>query len=522
MKPHLFLCLLAFLVSTASSAQDITSDLLLSISFENELVNAGNSGTTLSSSQTLQYQEGPSAIAGKALDVSTGGTSIATGYAEDISTRTAACWLKSTDILGAGRNGAGQNVAFAQDNASLNAGLLAMSTANSVVTCMPHGNNGIRIPAVLDTWQHFTLSHGNNTVKTYLNGGLILQDTSNEYGSTVAPNSELLIASGRRGTEQFFKGAIDEFKFYQRELTPCDVATLYFSTAPDTSGSHLASYKLNGNALESSRRAQSGIMNGTIPTTDRFGYAQKAIQFNGSSDFIKLPITVDEKSRTVSLWVRPSQSSLQLTGLIQTFMTQDDVALEHGILRGDFFNGKMRLLAGGTTSMAEIEVDADVWYHVALVLDQTISRYYLNGELVSVQEKDDDASSIDPNPAIILGSGRSAGNQFFRGDLDDVKIYDRALTDCEISELSSFVSSNETTVESEGIRIFPNPASNSVTVTVDSDTKADQYRVLSISGKTILAGKFSEQISLSSLPTGLYILQIESESQVWFNKIIKS
>jgi hypothetical protein len=72
-------------------------------------------------------------------------------------------------------------------------------------------------------------------------------------------------------------------------------------------------------------------------------------------------------------------------------------------------------------------------------------------------------------------------------------------------------------IEKDNFSIYPNPASNYITVTMGSEMSAYKIRILSIDGKVLLdknsKGNSTEQINISTLKKGMYILQADFNQQ---------
>ena len=100
---------------------------------------------------------------------------------------------------------------------------------------------------------------------------------------------------------------------------------------------------------------------------------------------------------------------------------------------------RFRLKAGGATSTlvaSSGDIKLGTWSHIAAVYDGRMMRLYMNGKEIGATEK---AGEIDVDPKVAVWIGDNppvAGSRPFRGRMDDVRIYRRALTSAEISALS--------------------------------------------------------------------------------------
>jgi hypothetical protein len=98
-----------------------------------------------------------------------------------------------------------------------------------------------------------------------------------------------------------------------------------------------------------------------------------------------------------------------------------------------------RFLKGGVEVTSSAIANTSNWEHVVWVVDSS-SRpsLYINGRLrFSGPSSNTIASLVDSQPTFIGADQRPAGtaSSLFRGQIDDVRLYDRALTAAEIAEL---------------------------------------------------------------------------------------
>lgn len=201
----------------------------------------------------------------------------------------------------------------------------------------------------------------------------------------------------------------------------------------------LASYPFNGNADDITGNGNNGTaFNGVSLTTDRFGASNAAFEFDGIDDYINTFSTFDYPERTLSLWIQPYSiigAGGSGTVLIHVAITQDDNALNYGILRVHVDNGILTLFSGGIQGTYSQSISANNWVHLVLVRNGTINQYYVDGVLVGNTVADGGGSTFNPVDDFIIGAGRSTTNQFYQGKIDDILIYERALNECEVAEL---------------------------------------------------------------------------------------
>lgn len=72
------------------------------------------------------------------------------------------------------------------------------------------------------------------------------------------------------------------------------------------------------------------------------------------------------------------------------------------------------------------------------------------------------------------------------------------------------------------IRIYPNPTSDYITLDIENNTEATKIMILDISGRIVLQSEFKNEISLFSLPKGIYIVKVFNNQELMFiDKVIK-
>jgi hypothetical protein len=142
-----------------------------------------------------------------------------------------------------------------------------------------------------------------------------------------------------------------------------------------------------------------------------------AVSFNGSG-WIDVPLG-DLASMSVSLWIKtPSPSG--------TYRVFDRGTLSP-LLR--FTGGDLQFIAGLFFNTNKITFQADKWYHVVVTGDATGHKIYVNGVL--------NVSTPTPYPVFTNSAPLMIGANIdrFVGQMDDFRVYNRAVTDQEVTDL---------------------------------------------------------------------------------------
>ncbi len=154
---------------------------------------------------------------------------------------------------------------------------------------------------------------------------------------------------------------------------------------------------------------------------------EQALGFpGGSNTYTDQGDTNDQTgSFTLSAWINPDDTSI----VGQRIIAKDNGSQGWAVSLGDGGTGQIRFFTRETSPIATDTgnvISADSWHHVAAVFDtsEDIKTIYVNG----VQEARDTGVTGDP---VNNGSNLHFGKEF-DGSIDEVRIYNKALTENEI------------------------------------------------------------------------------------------
>ena len=181
-------------------------------------------------------------------------------------------------------------------------------------------------------------------------------------------------------------------------------------------------------ATDSSGRGSNGTLNGaTRSTTGRFG---RALSFDGVNDWVTVadaaPLDLTT-GMTLEAWVNPSRP----TGW-RTVILKEQVG---GLAYAMYANTDTNRPSGHAFTTTEFETRGtatlalNAWSHVAVTYDGTNLRLYVNGTQVSSRAVS--GSLVNSGQALRFG-GNGIWNEWFMGLLDEIRVYNRALTAPEV------------------------------------------------------------------------------------------
>jgi hypothetical protein len=211
----------------------------------------------------------------------------------------------------------------------------------------------------------------------------------------------------------------------------------------------VAWYPFNGNAKDESGNGNNGTVFGATLVPDRFGNANSGYNFNGVSNYIEVPDTAPlnpPKSISISVWIKTTavQGNAGILGKWNNFggivgVGREQYVLQasdadHGVNFGIRTSGYATVFANEPT----IKYNNGNWNHLVGIWDGSNIFLYENNVLISEMQCTGTMRSIGQG----LEIGRYAGGQptcatnyYYIGNIDDVAIWNRALTRQEVSVL---------------------------------------------------------------------------------------
>lgn len=195
-------------------------------------------------------------------------------------------------------------------------------------------------------------------------------------------------------------------------------------------------------ARDDSGNSHSGSPNSGVSfTTGRVG---RAAQFNGTSGNIQIPTfnVIPADRRTISLWVRQDTIQRKTQDIISHHSNPSDVdCLIRSTADGKYdflwtIGGRAYDGSGGTIldDVGLVEPTAGQWVHLAVTYDGATIRFYSNGNVVRLLPASGNIATSGL-PYRIGGYAFDATNPF-RGYLDEIRIYNRALSAADIQALA--------------------------------------------------------------------------------------
>lgn len=227
-------------------------------------------------------------------------------------------------------------------------------------------------------------------------------------------------------------------------------------------------WPFNGNANDESGNGNNGTLNGAALAIDRFGSSNSAYNFNGNS-IISVNSTQSlslQNQFTISLWVVRNNpnfmgfiSKQRAPGLGSYHISGDASITEVGINNDPGGCAGCNIGAGGAS------LTYNLWHNYIGLWDGVRLKFYDNGNLIQdvIGILDNGNTLFDAN--FPLEFGRYFTSNYLDGKLDDIGIWNRALTQQEITALYNAVNCTNNTAITPQVNALPTGSTAAFTAT---------------------------------------------------------
>jgi len=193
----------------------------------------------------------------------------------------------------------------------------------------------------------------------------------------------------------------------------------------------VAYYPFNGNANDESGNGNDGVVHGATLTVDRFGNASNAYEFDGVNDFIQSYNSLNDITNniSISIWIKKEdlwEDEYQKIILTGTSASNYGVNISQGPNDYPFYFQINDNSVQVKTNYPAI----NSWVHIVGVYDGTQIKLYIDKGFIGADSYTLNVDILNP-----LRIGWGYGVEFFNGKIDDIRIYNRALTETEIQQL---------------------------------------------------------------------------------------
>ncbi len=290
----------------------------------------------------------------------------------------------------------------------------------------------------------------------------------------------------------------------------------------------LVHYPLNGNAIEPNNRCNNGSVNGALPTTDQNMHPNSALEFDGVDDYVEISDCLNihlDSQFTISTCVYPKGfytgpcqanyilgkgSDNEVGHYSLTYQDDDGECATVGQywFFGFAVNFSGKRLAVNISAIADT-IKLNKWYHIVGVYDGVKLKLYIDGVLKGLSQDSHSDTLTNNSKNLLLGRMSNPNFPYYlNGKIDEVKIFNRPLSDVEIQNLKTTSMQNVNQKMENSFQLFPNPVKD--VVKLDGDYKhLVKYVIYQQYGSQIVSGLLNNnEINVEKLSPGIYYIRI--------------
>jgi hypothetical protein len=304
-------------------------------------------------------------------------------------------------------------------------------------------------PLAADAWTHVAITYDGSTARLYVNGTLVAEVP---VTGALDQDGGALTIGGNTAWGEFFSGPIDEVRIYNRALdatqiqadlnTPVGASGPIPTPSPTPTPTNppnpvpglVAAYSMNEGSgttvSDSSGQNHTGAATDTTWTTD--GKYGKALSFNGATSMVTVthtPALRLANALTLSAWVKPDNLANWRTVVMKNLAAGGGAPYGLYASDGSVPAGWLTTSGGPLSAKGSTALPNSTWSNVALTYDGSTATVYVNGAKAGELAVTGDTS--DDGGALTIG-GNTIWNEFFSGQIDEVRVYNRALTGAEL------------------------------------------------------------------------------------------
>lgn len=337
-------------------------------------------------------------------------------------------------------------------------------------------------------------------------------------------------------------------------------------------------WPFNGNAQDESGNGNNGTVSGPLLTTDRFGNANQAYTFDGVNDFIQITglTSFNQLSGlTMSLWFKTD--NYHNGGLIDRMDNNSGhrVSIRNSNMAPDYDRkvwGQADGYQNGPRAISNTIYALNTWLNITVCYSDSV-KIYFNGNLESVTDINWTTANLNN---LMFGRSLPDVPEYFTGQIDDICIWNRILSNCEIMDLyystlgslNTYSNSTQSTIDSytwpvngqtytqsgaytavipnaagcdstitlnltlsySGMdedetayfRVYPNPNDGTLFIQIKNEMFNEKFVVMDVYGRIVFEDKLiqsNNELDISQLASGNYFIKVQNSPVI--SQIIK-
>ena len=295
---------------------------------------------------------------------------------------------------------------------------------------------GVSVPVTVGAWMHVAATYDPPTSK------LVVYRNGQPYGTNTVAGVNLQgipLVLGAANGEDRFKGALDEVRVWRTTRTAAQIAAGYTQRLTGTETGLVAYYPIDeASGAATTSQASGGLvaaLTGNPVRTVRGGLpapaltvSEPALQFDGASSQLNLPaFPLANSSFSLEFWARRAEIDRNDYAMGQGSTGQTDRALHVGFRPESRFT--FAFYADDLNSPVYTDTD---WHHWACTFDSGTKAQKIYRDGVEVASRTANANFQGTGP-LVLGIAPGIAGSWFKGAIDDVRVWSTARTASQIA-----------------------------------------------------------------------------------------
>jgi hypothetical protein len=354
---------------------------------------------------------------------------------------TVSWWYKTADNT----QGGVQSVMIGEDAWNSVGAEFGLKNSNFYIGIGPTTpDNTVAAPAE-NAWHHVVVTRdAANKVDLYVDNGA----PTRLFGDVAQTETFTLTRLGGDGLAitDLFSGLLDDVRVYDRAISAAEVNDLYTQGAePPNLINHWDLDENSGLTAADSAGTKNGALQPATPSTGwqpAGGHHAGALQFDGAEDYVTTSIGGYSAPYTMSMWINLAENPAGTKTLAQggrTGSCETKPRIQITANRALYVKTGGGCSAGNQKTTPDYILTVGAWHHLALVAQVVGWDLYLDGARIDYSTMVPSVSGAQACLSIgasFLGECTNPGaSGFFKGMIDDFRIYGRALSAAEIKAL---------------------------------------------------------------------------------------
>src|SRR5690606_32075056 len=311
-------------------------------------------------------------------------------------------------------------------------------------------------------------SDGNGSIEGYGDGVLDIFDYhqgNTKYTDSYGNNSQ---GTGPLYTLESDNDGLPDYRDPHNDLTQIyDIDTVQISAhLPNNNGVLDDTTDADGDGIMASRDGDDTVFGSPRNLDNNY-----SLYFDGRNDYVEDSNVIPSGDATVMAFIKPDGSNTN--GNNQVIAGQGDL-----YLRLNDATNTISAIVEGITITSTTALTDGIWAHVAVTTRAGETILYING----VQEASDTSGGINDASNFSIGKATSSNNNYFKGEIDEVRVFNIALATDELKRMV-YQELDETNSFNRG-KIIPLDISPSIGSNLVKYYKMDGYRDDVVDDKT--------------------------------------